>query len=70
MNASYDHYLVNRAYLSDITVADISEGFTHNMAAKTSWHRYESKLRHRHPMYTVSQKKTRHQTLAHNFPKC
>ena len=21
------------------------------------------------PMYTVSQKKTRHQTLAHNFPK-
>ena len=22
------------------------------------------------PMYTVSQKKTRHQTLAHNFPKC
>ena len=21
-------------------------------------------------MYTVSQKKTRHQTLAHNFPKC
>jgi len=22
------------------------------------------------PVYTVSQKKTRHQTLAHNFPKC
>ena len=22
------------------------------------------------PIYTVSQKKTRHQTLAHNFPKC
>ena len=22
-----------------------------------------------HPMYTVSQKKTRHQTLAHNFTK-
>jgi len=21
-------------------------------------------------IYTVSQKKTRHQTLAHNFPKC
>ena len=25
---------------------------------------------HQQPIYTVSQKKTRHQTLAHKFPKC
>ena len=43
--------------------------FTYKMAAKINWHRYRTKLRHCHPMYTVSQK-TRHQTLAHNFPKC
>jgi len=30
-------------------VANISQGFTHKMAAKTSWHRYESKLRRCHP---------------------
>jgi len=23
------------------------------MAAKTSWHRYGTKLRHRHPMYSA-----------------
>jgi len=37
-------------YLSAITVVNISESFTHNMAAKTSWHRYETKLRHCHRM--------------------
>jgi len=26
------------------------KSFTHKMAAKTSWHRYGTKLRHRHPM--------------------
>jgi len=40
-----------RSVFSDITVANISESFTHKMAAKTSWHRYESKWRHWHPMY-------------------
>jgi len=29
-----------------------------------------SHLHHSDTVYTVSQKKTRHQTLAHNFPKC
>ena len=47
----YEHQLANKAYLSDITVANISESFTHKTAAKTSWHRYESKLRHCHSMY-------------------
>ena len=43
----------NKAYLSDITVTNISESFTHKMAAKTSWHRYGTKLRHCHPTYTA-----------------
>jgi len=28
------------------------KGFTYKMAAKINWHRYGTKLRHRHPMYT------------------
>ena len=28
--------LTNKAYLSDVTVTNISESFTHKMAAKTS----------------------------------
>jgi len=47
----YEHQLANKAYLSDITAANISESFTHKMAVKTSWHRHESKLHHCHPMY-------------------
>jgi len=38
---------------SDITVANISGSFTHKMAAKTSWHRYESNLRHCRPVYKL-----------------
>ena len=49
----YDHYFTNEAYLSDITVANTSESFTHKTAAKISSHRYESKLHHCHPMYIV-----------------
>jgi len=44
--------MIVKMYLCDITVANISESFTHKMAAKTSWHRYESKLRHCHPVYS------------------
>ena len=44
--------MIVKMYLCDITVANISESFPHKMAAKTSWHRYESKLRHCHPMYS------------------
>jgi len=36
---------------SDNKVTDISKSFAHKMAAKTSWHRYGTKLRHSHPMY-------------------
>jgi len=46
------HYLTNKAYLSNITVRNIYESFTHKMAAKTSWHRYGTNLRHCHPVYT------------------
>jgi len=49
---SYDHWLANKAYLSDITVVNIYDSFTSKMAAKISWHRYESKLRHCHHMYS------------------
>jgi len=31
--------LANKAYFSDIAVANISHSFTHKMAAKDSWHR-------------------------------
>ena len=46
----YDHYLANKVYLGDITVANIFRSFTHKMATKTSWRRYGSKLRHCHLM--------------------
>ena len=32
----YDHRLIYKAYLSEITVRNMSECFTHKMAAKTS----------------------------------
>jgi len=47
----HDHYLTNKAYLRGITVRNIYESFTHKMAAKASWHRYGTKLRHCHTMY-------------------
>ena len=37
-------------------IANISQSITHKMVAKTSWHRYGTKLRHCHPMYRVGQK--------------
>jgi len=46
--------LPKKAYLhvSDNTMTNISKSFTHKMAAKTSWHRYGTKLCHCHPVYT------------------
>jgi len=35
-------------------VTSISNSCTHKMAVKTSWHRYGTKLRHRHSMYSIS----------------
>jgi len=54
--------LTNKAYLSAITVTNISESFTYKMAAKINWHRYGTKLRHYHPMCslpTLTQQKCR-----------
>jgi len=45
--------LPNKAYLSDNTMTNISKSFTHKMVAKTGWHRYETKLRHCHPVLLV-----------------
>ena len=45
--------LSNKAYLSTITVTNIYQSFTHKMVAKTNWHRYGTKLRHCHPMYST-----------------
>ena len=35
-------------------IANIYESFTHKMAAKISWHRYESKLRQCHRVYCAN----------------
>ena len=43
--------LPTKRILSDNRV-NSSRSFTYKMAVKTSWHRYGTKLRHRHPMYT------------------
>jgi len=51
----YNHWLTNKACLNDITsVRNIYESFTYKMAAKTSRHRYGTKLRHCHRMHTRS----------------
>ena len=42
----------NKAYLSDITVTNISQLYSQD-GAKTSWRRYGTKLRHCHPVYRV-----------------
>jgi len=42
------HMMINlptKAYLSDITVTNISKSFTHKMAAETSWHRQQQQQR-------------------------
>jgi len=41
----------DKAYLNDIRVTNICKNFTHKLGAKTSWHRYGTKLRHCHRMY-------------------
>jgi len=45
----------DKVCLSDSRLTNISKSFAHEMAAKTSWHRYGTKLRHRHPMYIEQQ---------------
>ena len=52
----YDHWLTNKAYLSAITVTDITllRVFTYKMAAKINRHRCGTKLRHYRPMYLSS----------------
>ena len=47
----YVNQLTNKAYLSDVTETTVAESFTLKMAAKTSWHRHGTKLRHCHPVY-------------------
>jgi len=42
-----------QVYLSYIKATVISQSFTHNMAVRTSRHRYGRKLRRCHPMYTA-----------------
>ena len=41
--------------LSDNRVTNMSKSFAHKMAAKTSWHRYGTKLRHCRPVYRKKQ---------------
>ena len=49
----YDHWRISKAYLNDITVTNILKSFTYKMAAKINWHKYATKLRHSHPMYSL-----------------
>jgi len=39
LKCPYVHWLANKAYFSEITVKNISQSFTHKMAAKASWNR-------------------------------
>ena len=39
LRCPYVHWLANKAYFSEITVRNISQSFTHKMAAKASWNR-------------------------------
>ena len=54
----HDHQLTDKPYLSAITVTSIFQSFTYKMVAKTSWHRYGTKLCHCHPMYTWHKEQT------------
>ena len=56
--SAYDHYPTDKAYSSDSRVTNISKSFTRKMAAKTSWHRYETKLRHCHHMHGLDTSST------------
>jgi len=46
--------LTNKEYLSNITVKTICQRFTYKTTAENGWHRHETKLRHCHAMYRVS----------------
>ena len=35
-------------------ISQFYQSFVHKMVAQTNWHRYGTKLRHCHPMYTSS----------------
>ena len=50
----YDRWLANKAHLSAVTVTNISQNFTYNMAAKINWYRYGRKLRHCRRMYNYT----------------
>ena len=52
VSVSWENVHTNKAYLSTIKVRHICKSFTYKMAAKLNWHRYGTKLRHRHPVYT------------------
>jgi len=50
--------------ISNITVTKISRRFTYKMAAKNGGHRYETKLRHCHPMVKWRHKISDHGAIA------
>ena len=47
------HWLINKAYLDDITATNIYKSFAHKMVLETSWHRCGTKSCHCHPVYTL-----------------
>ena len=53
-NCPYDPWLTSKAYLSAVTVTDISKSSAYKMAAKiNNWHGYGTNIRHCRPLYTV-----------------
>ena len=51
-------------------MANISESFTHKMASKTSRHRYESNLRHYHPVYSMRNEREIRKVANRNIGSC
>ena len=68
IKCAHDHQPTDKAYISDITVTDISKSFTHKMAANTSWHRYRTTLRHCHPTYRAGNESAPIQLAQCRFP--
>jgi len=50
----YDQWHTNKAYVSGTQWQTCLRVFMYKMAAKINWHRYGTKLRQCHPMYTIS----------------
>ena len=58
-----DHRLNNKAYLSAITVTNISRVFTWKMAAKVDWHKYKGRWKRKYWKTQVRKRQVRNSTF-------